>query len=107
MLPELPESRMYADRFYRSLGQIAAFEAMSCRVPVIAARTFHLRDYFDDGEHILFYEPGDPGDLRRRIESVLNDTSLRQRLITNAYERVSQEYTPEKYTELLLRICND
>ncbi len=96
---------MSADKMTRSLGQIASFEAMARRVPVVAARTFQLEDYFSDEKEILFYEPGNSLDLRRQIERLLVDGELRDSLTKRAHDRLMDNYTDEQYTKALLELC--
>lgn len=89
----------------RSLGQISSFEAMARRVPVVAARTFQLEDYFSDEQEILFYEPGNASDLQRQIKRLLADKNLRDSLIQRAHARLMAKYTDEQYTAALLELC--
>lgn len=93
-----------ADRPMRSLGQVATFEAIAHHVPVIAARTFHLSDYFTDNE-ILFYEPGDVAGLRQAIQQLMADPAQRQELARKAYERMMTKFTPQAYVQSLLALC--
>lgn len=93
---------LYATRWTRSLGHIAAFEAVAAHVPVIAARTFQLADYFCGDQEILLYEPEDAADLQRQIERLMNDAELGRTLANKAYARMVTEYTEQKYAEALL-----
>lgn len=98
---------LYATRWARALGQIAAFEAVAAHVPVIAARTFQLADYFCGEQEILLYEPEDAADLQRQIERLMNNVELGRTLAKNAYARMVREYTEEKYAEALLEVMGD
>lgn len=97
---------LFPDRPRRSLGQIATFEAIAAHVPVIAARTFHLQDYFTSDE-ILFYEPGNPNDLAAKISRLLDDPSLRKDLSERAYKSMISKFTAQNYTEALLSLCSE
>jgi glycosyltransferase involved in cell wall biosynthesis len=58
----------------------AALEAHAAGVPVIAARTGALPEHVRDGEKGLLFEPGNPDDLRRKMEVVVANPSLLQAL---------------------------
>jgi glycosyltransferase involved in cell wall biosynthesis len=94
----------HADRWQRSLGQIAMFEAMLMRKPVIAAETFQLADYASENE-ILYYRPGDAVQLRRQIGRLLEDEGLRERLVQSAWERIHAEFTRDRYVTRLIHTC--
>jgi glycosyltransferase involved in cell wall biosynthesis len=94
----------YDDLWKRSLGHIAMFEAILKRKPIVAARTFQLRDYVSDNE-ILYYRPSDAADLRRQVDRLISDEGLRRRLTENAHKRLLAEFTREKYISSLLGVC--
>jgi glycosyltransferase involved in cell wall biosynthesis len=94
----------HADSWQRSLGQIAMFEAMLMRKPVVAAETFQLADYASERE-ILYYRPGDAEHLRQQVRRLMGDHSLRHRLIENAFSRIKAEFAKEKYIERLICAC--
>ena len=94
----------HANRWQRSLGQIAMFEAMSMRKPVITAETFHLADYASENE-ILYYRAGDAKHLREQIARLIEDTELRKRLVQGAWDRIHREFTKERYITLLIHAC--
>lgn len=93
------------DHMHRSLGQVAAFEAIAKGVPVIAARTFQLADYFASEKEVLYYEPENAGDLRSKILRLMDDSQLRDSLTKCAYDRMMSQYTDIHYTDALLRLC--
>jgi glycosyltransferase involved in cell wall biosynthesis len=89
----------------RSLGQIATFEAIAARTPVIAARTSQLTDYFEEDGEIQFYKPGDPQDLRAKIEIVMSNPCASVDRADSAFRRVVREYTAAEYTRKLIGMC--
>jgi glycosyltransferase involved in cell wall biosynthesis len=95
---------LHADRWQRSLGQIAMFEAMVMRKPVIAAETFHLADYASENE-VLYYRPGDAEHLREQIERLIDDSELRTRMVQSAWDRIHAEFTKERYIARLINAC--
>jgi glycosyltransferase involved in cell wall biosynthesis len=96
---------LFASHAARSLGQIATFEAVARHVPVIAARTSQLTDYFVEDEEILFYEPENPDDLKSKIEQIIHCPHRRAYLTRNAYAHMLAEYTDLQYIRELLKLC--
>lgn len=94
---------LYSNRWQRSLGQIAMFEAISMNKPVVAAQTFQLADYASDDE-VLYYRPGDAKHLREQIDRLVEDAGLRCRLAQNARMRLLTEFTRERYISDLMEI---
>ncbi len=59
-------------------------ETMAMGKAIVATRTPTVESYITDGETGLLVEQGDVAGLKRAIERLLGDASLRQRLGTNA-----------------------
>lgn len=68
-------------------------EYMACRRAVIAPRRETLADVVEHNREALLFEPGDPGDLARKVLRLLGEPLLRDRIAHNAYERVRREFT--------------
>jgi glycosyltransferase involved in cell wall biosynthesis len=87
----------------RSLGQIAVFEAIAGKTPVVAAKVTQLVDYFDD--EVLYYQPGDPEKLREGIRAALKDPEAAAARAEKALHRMLRDYTSENYVRSLLHLC--
>ena len=81
---------------------LAAIEAMASGTPVVASRIGGLPEVVEDGETGLLVEPGDVAELRDRIERVLGDRPLAERLGRNARARVLETFTWEACAERCL-----
>jgi glycosyltransferase involved in cell wall biosynthesis len=66
---------------------LVALEAMRFGRPVVASRIGGLPEVVVHGESGILVRPGDPGDLRHALESLVVDTALRQRLGRAAAQR--------------------
>lgn len=91
-----------------ALGR-SAVEAMGAGLPVIASRIGGLPFTVTDGLTGLLFEPGDAADLAGKIETLLDDPNLRQRMGTAGRRRFEQEFTWETiidrhYRRLLIPI---
>lgn len=97
---ELSKFLKISDVFVRpslSEGLGSAFlEAMAAGVPIIGTNVGGIPDFLKDGKTGLFCLPGDPESIAEKIQLLLNDHDLRQRVIANALELVKEKYDWEK-----------
>ncbi|MFA6410056.1 MAG: glycosyltransferase family 4 protein [Candidatus Buchananbacteria bacterium] len=81
----------------RSEGLGSAFlEAMAAGLAVIGTKVGGIPDFLRDGENGLFCEVNNPSDLSAKIQILLNDNSLRQKLIDNGSQLVVKDYDWQK-----------
>jgi glycosyltransferase involved in cell wall biosynthesis len=73
------------------LGRTAV-EAMGVGRPVVASRLGGLPATVEDGVTGLLFEPGDPADLAARLETLLDDPALRERLGLAGRRRFEERY---------------
>ena len=97
---DLPAYLQLADVFVRpsrSEGLGSAFlEAMAAGLPVIATPVGGIPDFLKDRETGIFCAVNNPKDLASKIELVLHDEPLRQRLIENGRRLVRSGYEWDK-----------
>lgn len=86
-------------------GIRAIMEAMALSVPVVAAKTPVLQEYFEDGKDIIYYEPENVDDLINKILSITSGTYNVTKLTRQASETMDR-YTIEPYVRRLLVIIN-
>ncbi|OGN00670.1 MAG: hypothetical protein A2651_03330 [Candidatus Yanofskybacteria bacterium RIFCSPHIGHO2_01_FULL_42_12] len=111
----LPQYLAKASIFVRpSLSEglgIAFLEAMAAGLPVVATPVGGIPDFLKDGETGLFCKVGDPEDIAEKINTILSDDNLRNRLITNGRKLVEAKYTwdkiSDKFRELYLEASNN
>jgi D-inositol-3-phosphate glycosyltransferase len=89
----LPDYYAAADVFvmpshYESFG-LAALEAMACAVPVVASRVGGLTYTIEDERSGLLVPPDQPPALAARLERLLTDSALRERLQAGALQRAA------------------
>ena len=68
-------------------------EAMACRCPVIATGLEGTREVVEDGRNGITVEPGDTRQLLEKLVFLLENETVRQRMITEAYETVMKKFT--------------
>lgn len=71
-------------------GQVIS-EAFASRKPVVASNTGGIPERVVHGQTGLLVQPGDASDLAEKIESLLDQPDLCQRLAQNAYLRVHDD----------------
>jgi glycosyltransferase involved in cell wall biosynthesis len=81
-----------------ALGRTAV-EAMAAGRPVVASRLGGLPTTVADGATGLLCEPGDAADLARKIEMLLDDPELRQRMGRAGRRRFEEHYSWEVIIE--------
>jgi len=83
---------------------LAALEAMSCEVPVVASDVGGLRELVAEGVDGYLVKVGDVQTLAERSIKILGDSKLQNELGQNARKKVLENYTPEiivpKYEKL-------
>lgn len=86
---------------------LVLIEAMAAGVPVIGTNVPGICDVIEDGVSGLLVPPRDPRALANAIEKILNDRSLREKLIMGGSDRVRRNYDwsvqIEEYRNLLRR----
>ena len=107
---DLPKYLKISDvyvRASRSEGLGSAFlEAMGAGVPVIGTKVGGIPDFLKDGENGLFCEVNNPRDLASKIQQLLDDQLLRQKLVTNAKQMVFENYDWNKVANSMKQIFN-
>lgn len=83
-------------RFAEPFGRVA-IEAMSWRRPVIVAGHGGLREIVTHNETGLVFRPLDAADLGQKLEMLLKDEGLRNRLADAGRQVIQTRFTPEAH----------
>ena len=75
---------------------LAALEAMSCEVPVVASRVGGLPEVIRHGLDGYLAEVGDLEAMTRYSQQILRNQALRKRLGCEARRRVLEKFTPQR-----------
>ena len=80
---------------FRSSGQMVVLESAAAGLPIIASEIQGITSAFafGDKKHLLFTKPQDPKDLRGKIEILLANKNLREKIAQNASTIAKQQYT--------------
>lgn len=91
---------------YETFG-LPVIEAFACSLPVIASRLGALAELVDDGRTGLLFEPGDPGDLARKLRWAETHPKEMRRMGEAAHVEYELKYSPEKNYAQLMDIYHD
>ncbi len=80
---------------YESQG-LAAMEAMSASVPVLASRVGGVPGIIEDGRTGRLFEPGNAGDLAESMVALLGDGKERKRLAENGLKHARETFSMER-----------
>jgi glycosyltransferase involved in cell wall biosynthesis len=67
-------------------------EALACGTPVVATSVGGIPEQIEDGVTGFLTPPGDPLAMARRIEQLLSDYTLRQRLSVSAVDAARRRF---------------
>jgi glycosyltransferase involved in cell wall biosynthesis len=84
---------------YYELFPGVVLEAMQCAKPIVTTITGGIPEMIDDGINGLLVPTKSPDKVADKIEMLLRDEQLRQRLGRAAHEKFMNSYTLEKYEE--------
>jgi glycosyltransferase involved in cell wall biosynthesis len=73
--------------FYEGFG-LPPLEAMTCGCPVVVSRAASLPEVC--GEAAVYCDPGNPADIGRALDQVLEDSELRSELRQRGVDRAAQ-----------------
>ena len=68
-------------------------EAMACGCACVASRTGGNPELLGQDEAGLLFEPGDAGDLARKLSLLAGDGALRERLVQAAVEKIQHKFS--------------
>jgi glycosyltransferase involved in cell wall biosynthesis len=107
---KVPKYLAISDIFVRpsiseGLGN-AFLEAMAVGIPIIGTPVGGIPDFLKDGETGLFCEPANPKSIAEKINILLTDENLRQKLIQNGRKLVEEKYNWDLIAEKMRNIFN-
>lgn len=92
----------FNDFFAYYSSPLKLFEYMASKKPIISSRLPSIQEVLIDGENGLFFEPSNSDDLSKKIEILMSDPKLREKLSRNAYNLLIKNYTWDKRAEMIL-----
>lgn len=108
---DLPQFLKISDVFVRpsrSEGLGSAFlEAMAAGTPVIGTRIGGIPDFLKDKETGLFAKVDNPEDISEKINLILNNKDLREKIIKNGRELIVRNYNWAKIAAEFKNIYSD
>ncbi len=87
----------------RATGQVVLLEAMALGKPVITTRTPGTLDIVRDGENGFLVDAGDAAGMVNRLNALIEDPALAERVGRSAVSTVQQAHTAAAHTRLRLQ----
>lgn len=86
-----------------SFGQMTLLQQMALSKAVITAKVPSMVDYVVDGEDALLYAPGDAEDLCRKMQLLLTDSELREKIGKNGADSIKNQWNERCMAEEIER----
>jgi len=81
-------------------------EAMYAGIPIVGTNVGGISDFLVDGETGLFCKVGNPKDIAEKINRILNDQTLAEKLRVNGQKLVREKYSWDMIAEKMKTIFN-
>jgi colanic acid/amylovoran biosynthesis glycosyltransferase len=95
-LAEIASGDVFALASFMEGLPVVLIEAMALGVPCVASRLVGIPELIDDGREGLLFRPTDWDDLAAKLEQLLTDAPLRERLTIAAKAKIAAEFTIER-----------
>ena len=82
-------------------------EAFACAKPIIASRSGALAEIIEEGKTGLLFESGNSNDLVDKVELMIKDKEINEKMGKNAREVCEKKYTEEKNYKILIDIYKE
>ena len=97
---------VFSSLLYETFGRTIV-EAFACGKPVIASHHGTSTELIEDGKTGLFFLPGNPRDLRRKVNILWNSPELRVQMGKNARNVYQEKYTRDQNYARLAEIYRE
>lgn len=87
---------------YREGFGAVIIEAAAAGIPATGSRIYGITDAIIEGATGLLHTPADANDLAEKMEMLMKDPALRERLGTRARQRAVDEFSQQRLTQALL-----
>jgi len=92
--------------WYEGFG-LPAVEAFHCGLPAVSTQTMGVTDYGEDGVNLLLARPNDPADLCRKLQRVILDSALQEKLIQGGFATVQDRFEWENSVDVFQAVLKD
>jgi len=92
--------------FKYAYGQKTFLEPMAMKKAVIVTKTPSSEDYVTDLETAVLVKPYDDADMKKKIELLLSDEGLVEKISNNALRSVQESFTVKQMAERIYEIAN-
>lgn len=86
---------------------LAVLEAMACGRPVLVSRGAAVHEVLTDGENALLFPPGNPDALAARVQELITQPALRERIAQQGMSLVRTKFTWEQFARQIEEVCKE
>jgi glycosyltransferase involved in cell wall biosynthesis len=86
---------------------LTLIEAMAFGRPAIASGMGGRLEIIDDGQTGLLFEPGNPDDLKRKVQMLIANNDLAAQMGRAARQKYLNKYTPEVNYQILMQVYQE
>ncbi len=91
---------------YEETFGLIVVEAMLMKVPVIGSNAGGVPEIINDGDNGLLFETRNDNDLVKKIDYIIENKGIREKIIKNAFEYASKNYDNAQHFTELEKIMN-
>ena len=90
---------------YKEGSPVSIIESMTYGLPILSTRVGGIPELVEDGKNGILFDPGDKDAMKRAIDKLLNDESLRSGMSMCSKE-MSKKYLPQQVEKDLEKMYN-
>lgn len=92
----------YSAKLYTAkwMSPLKIYEYMASNTPIIASNLIRLREICNNNE-CLFFDSDNPDSLSEKIQTLLNNSALQQKLVKNAYKNAQNHSFKDRCKKIL------
>ena len=103
ILPYLQAMDIFVLPSLTETSSLATMEAMACGLPVIATKVGYVKEYIIDKENGLFFPKNNDLVLSLKLEQLLKNKKLREKLGNNARKTALEKFSWDKTAEKIVK----
>ena len=91
---------LYPEKNYLKSLPVKAFEYMACGLALVMSDFEYWQEFF--GEYAMFVDPYKPEDIAKKVNLLLHDKAMADKMSQAGMEKVNQEYSWEEESKKLI-----
>jgi len=89
----LNKTNIYVHSSLKETLSTSLLQAMACQVPIIATDIDGINNLLEDKTDALLFQPENKEQLAEKIETIIDNHEIKDRIVHNAYNKVKMQYS--------------